>query len=105
MKSLDGHPLVKYAPVDTKVRKASFWLVPFVLDAKKLKCSVARFIETVQKDGVGVYKIMWPLMAKKPVAAELIGNTIGFWVHPTYAKGDIAAAVKAFRKVADQMMK
>ena len=27
------------------------------------------------------------------------------WVHPTYAKDHIAAAVKAFRKVADQMMK
>ena len=48
---------------------------------------------------------MWPLMAKKPVAADLIGNTIGFWVHPTYAKGHIVAAVKAFCKVADKMMK
>ena len=105
LKLMAGHPLVRFPPVDTKVRKASFWLVPFVLDVKKLKCSVAQFIETVQKDGVGVYKIMWPLMAKKPVAMGLIGNTIGFWVHPTYAKGDIAAAVKAFRKVADAMMK
>ena len=105
IRSLTGHPLVKYAPVDTKVRKASFWLVPFVLDANKLKCSVARFIEKVQAEGVGAYKIMWPLMAKKPVAAELIGITIGFWVHPTYAKGDIAAAVKAFRKVAGAMIK
>ena len=48
---------------------------------------------------------MWPLMAKKLVAMGLIGNTIGFWVHPTYAKGDTAAAVKAFRKVADAMVK
>jgi hypothetical protein len=79
--------------------------VPFVLDAKKLKCPVSRFIETVQKEGVGVYKIMWPLMVKKPVATELVGNTIGFWVHPTYAKDHIVAAVKAFRTVADRMMK
>ena len=105
LKLMAGHPLVRFAPVDTKVRKASFWLVPFVLDAKKLKCSVARLIETVQKEGVGVYKIMWPLMAKKPVAADLICSTIGFWVHPTYSKDHIAAAVKAFRKFADAMMK
>ena len=105
VKSLGGHPLVRYAPVDTNERRASFWLVPFVLDAKRLKCSVARFIETVQGEGAGVYKIMWPLMAKKPVAAELMGGTIGFWVHPTYAKGDVVAAVRAFRKVADAMMK
>ena len=40
MKGLEGHPLVKYAPVDTKDRQNAFWLVPFVLDTSKLKCTI-----------------------------------------------------------------
>ena len=40
MKGLEGHPLVKYAPVDTKDRQNSFWLVPFVLATSKLKCTI-----------------------------------------------------------------
>ena len=105
LKGLAGHPLVRYAPIDTKVRRASFWLVPFVLDRRLLKCPVSRFIEAVQAEGAGAYKIMWPLMAEKPVARSLIDDSIGFWVHPTYSLRDIAASVRAFRKVADRMMK
>ena len=96
---LKDHPLVKYAPVDTAERKASFWLMPFVLDDKKLKISIADFIEKMQRAGAPVYKIMWPLMAKAPIAAKLIPNTIGFWVHPTYEEKDLKSAIAVFNKM------
>lgn len=103
--ALAGHPLVRIAPVDTEERRASFWLVPFVLDAGRLRCTVGEFIEAVQAEGVGAYRILWPLMADRPVAASLAADTIGFWVHPVYTMRHIAADVKAFRKVAAAMMK
>ena len=104
-KGLASHPLVRYAPVDTAARQASFWLMPFVLDARKLRCPVAKFVEAVQAEGVGAYKIMWPLLADLPVARSLVGDTIGFWVHPTYSPAHVRAAVRAFNKVAAALMK
>ena len=103
--ALAGHPLVRRVPVDTPARTASFWLMPFVLDARKLTCSVAEFIERVQAEGVGVYKIMWPLMAERSTARRLIDATIGFWVHPTYSPAHVRAAAKAFCRVAERLMK
>lgn len=100
IKGLANHPLVKIAPVDTAKRRASFWLVPFVLDESKLDCSVAEFIEKLQAKGAGVYRIMWPLMAEKSVARHLERNTIGFWVHPTRTLRDIARDIRIFRETA-----
>ena len=105
LKGLAGHPLVAIPPVDTPKRAASFWLVPFVLDASKLRRPVSEFIEAVQAKGAGAYRILWPLMASTPVAADLIGRTIGFWVHPTYSTDDIRRTVLAFCAVADKMMR
>ena len=95
-----GQSLVSHWPVDTKARQASFWLVPFVLDERKLKVPVDRFIEAMQAAGVGAYKIMWPLPKAMPTASRLIPNTLGFWVHPTYTSEEIKADVAAFEKVA-----
>ncbi len=44
IKGLKGHPLIKYLPVDTPERQNCFWLVPFVLDTSKLKCTMKEFI-------------------------------------------------------------
>ena len=100
MKGLKGHPLVAVPPVDTKSRRASFWLVPFVLDAAKLGCTVTAFIERLQAEGALAYRILWPLMDDQPVARDLLSRTVGFWVHPTYTLRDISKTVAAFRKVA-----
>ena len=97
-KGLAGHPLVLVPPVDTAERKASFWLMPFVLDQSKLSCPVSSFIELMQKMGAPVYKVMWPLMAHAPTAESLVSNTIGFWVHPTYTLRDAAKALAAFER-------
>ena len=97
-KGLAGHPLVRIPPVDTPERRASFWLMPFVLDQSKLKCSVASFIELLQRRGAPVYKVMWPLMAHEPVAASLVPDTIGFWTHPTYTLRDAAKALVEFER-------
>ena len=94
-----GQSLVKCWPVNTKEREASFWLVPFVLDEKRLKCSVSTFIEALQDKGVGAYKVIWPLPKKLPQAAKLMKNTLGFWVHPTSAIKDMKADVAAFEAV------
>ena len=91
--------VIREWPVDTAERKASFWLVPFVIDREKLKYPVSTFIEMLQAEGVGAYKIMWPLMAQKKVAKELIHNTVGFWVHPTFTRKDMDADLAAFAKV------
>lgn len=104
---LDGltdHELVKIPPLDTPERKASFWLMPFVLDESKLKCTVERFIERLQEEGALAYKIMWPMMADKPVATELRRATVGFWVHPTYSLKDVRHTVSIFKRVAAQMV-
>ena len=99
VKGLAADPLVRVAPVDTKIRRASFWLVPFVLDAAKLTCSVGAFIEALQAEGAGAYRILWPLMAERPVARRLIENTVGFWVHPTYTMSEIRKTIRIFRKI------
>jgi dTDP-4-amino-4,6-dideoxygalactose transaminase len=96
---LSENPIVKILPVNSAERRASFYLVPFVLDENKLKVPVSKFIDALQAENVCAYKILWPLMAKKPVAAYLIKNTVGFWVHPVYAKKEILEAVRAFNKV------
>ena len=100
-----GQTLVRQWPVDTKLRKASFWLVPFVLDEHKLKAPVGKFIEAMQKEGVGAYKVMWPLPKVLPMASHLVPNTIGFWVHPTYSSKEIQADIAAFEKVAAEMVR
>ena len=135
MKGLAGHPLVRYAPVDTPARRNSFWLVPFVLRKERLTVPVSRFIRAVQAEGVGAYAILWPEMygegafvnrrgfgarnypfgdpassridytrVKCPVAHEMAGATIGFWAHPTYTLKHVAAAIRAFNKVAAAYM-
>lgn len=100
-KGLAGHPLLKQVPVDTPERKASFWLMPFVLDEKKLSVSVADFIERLQEEGALAYKIMWPLMAPKKTAKRLIATTIGFWVHPTITLAEIRRTITIFKRVAE----
>jgi len=89
-------------PVDDYERRPSFWLVPFVLNPRHIRGTVKNFIERVQENGGDVYRIMWPLMAKKPVAARLIRNTIGFWVHPTLTEADIDRTVAALRKALEE---
>ncbi len=93
--------LIKAFPVDTVKRKASFWLMPFLLNEKCLRVPVSKFIETLQCHGANVYKIMWPLMANKKVAKSLIANTVGFWVHPSYTLNDIRQTIRIFREVAN----
>ena len=73
MKGLEGHPLVKYAPVDTKDRQNSFWLVPFVLDTSKLKCTMKEFIAAVQAEGACAYSVLWPEMYKEEAFAKQKG--------------------------------
>ena len=105
IKGLAKHPLVKILPVDTPTRRASFWLVPFVLDKRKLRVSVARFIEKLQAEGAGAYKIVWPLLAEKPVARRLIDSTVGFWVHPTRTLSDVRRDLEVFNRVAADLMR
>jgi dTDP-4-amino-4,6-dideoxygalactose transaminase len=136
IKGLAGHPLVKYAPVDTKERQNAFWLVPFVLDTSKLKCTMKEFIAAVQAEGAAAYSVLWPEMYKEDaftkqqgfgtarypfkdpnhrkvdytkfncsVAHSMADATISFWTHPTYTMAHIQADIKAFKKVADAMMK
>ena len=100
-----GQTLVKCWPVNTKDREASFWLVPFVLDETKLTVPVATFIEALQSEGVGAYKVIWPLPAKRPVAAKLMQNTLGFWVHPTYTLREMKADVAAFERAAERFVR
>jgi len=100
MEGLSGHPLVRRLPVDTPVRRASFWLMPFVLDAQKLRCPVSAFIERMQREGALAYKIMWPLMAERPTAAELVPDTVGFWVHPTHTLKEVRETLAVFRRLA-----
>ena len=64
IEGLKGHPLVKYLPVDSKERENSFWLVPFVLDVTKLKCTMSEFVEAVKAEGAGAYCVLWPRMYK-----------------------------------------
>lgn len=67
MKGLEGHPLIKYMPVDTEERQNSFWLVPFVLDTTKFKegITMKRFIAAVQAEGAAAYAVLWPEMYKE----------------------------------------
>jgi len=103
--ALKDDPLVRRAPVDTSIRRASFWLVPFVLDPSRLTCSVSQFIEFMQEDGASVYKIMWPQPVERPVAQELAANTIGFWVHPVYGLRHVAADLAAFRRASRRFVR
>ncbi len=98
--ALQNHPLVLSAPVDTPLRRASFWLMPFVLDPSRLACPVATFIERMQAEGALVYKILWPLLSPTPVASRLIENTVGFWVHPTIPMREIKKTIAVFRRLA-----
>jgi len=79
IEGLRGHPLVKYAPVDTKERQNSFWLVPFVLDTSKLKCTMKEFIAAVQAEGACVHSVLWPEMYKEEAFAKRRGfGTAGY---------------------------
>ena len=73
MKGLEGHPLIKYMPVDTKDRQNCFWLVPFVLDTSKLKCTMKEFIAAVQAEGACAYSVLWPEMYKEEAFAKQKG--------------------------------
>ena len=133
---LSGHPLVKYAPVDTPERENSFWLVPFVLETTRLKCSMAQFVSAVQAEGANACPVLWPEMYQEEayvsrrgfgradypfgdpahraidyakchcaMAHEIANATISFWTHPTYTLAHIHADIRAFEKVAAQMMR
>ena len=102
---LKGHPLVRALPVDTPMRRASFWLVPIVLKTEKLKVPIRTFIEALQKEGAGAYRILWPLMASRPRARKLLNSTVGFWVHPTYEARQIRADLEVFCRVAKRLSK
>ena len=65
IKALAGHPLIKYMPIDTPERQNAFWLVPFVLDTAKLKCTMKEFIAAVQAEGAFAYSVHWPEMYKE----------------------------------------
>jgi len=73
IRGLKGHPLVKYAPVDTKDRQNAFWLVPFVLDTSKLTCTMAEFIAAVQAEGANAYSVQWPEMYREEAFAKRRG--------------------------------
>ena len=73
IKGLKGHPLIKYMPVDTKERENCFWLLPFVIDTSKLKCSMKEFIAAVQAEGACAYSVLWPEMYKEEAFAERKG--------------------------------
>ena len=73
IRGLKGHPLVKYAPVDTLTRQNAFWLVPFVLKVSKLKCSMKEFIEAVRAEGAAVHSVLWPEMYKEEAFAKQRG--------------------------------
>ena len=73
MKGLEGHPLVKYPPVDTPERQNSFWLVPFVVDTSKLRCAMKEFIAAVQAEGACAYSVQWPEMYREEAYAAKKG--------------------------------
>ena len=73
IKGLEGHPLIKYMPVDTKERENCFWLLPFVIDTSKLKCTMKEFIAAVQAEGACAYSVLWPEMYKEEAFAERKG--------------------------------
>ncbi len=73
LKGLVGHPLVKYAPVDTEERQNAFWLAPFVLDTSKLKCTMKAFIAAVQAEGACAHSVLWPEMYKEEAFAQQRG--------------------------------
>jgi dTDP-4-amino-4,6-dideoxygalactose transaminase len=66
---LSGPPLVKWLPQPTPGRAPSFWLVPVVLDSRRLKKGVTArdFALALQAEGVGAYAIMWPEMPREEV--------------------------------------
>ena len=136
VEGLAGHPLVRYAPVDTPARQNAFWLAPFVLDTARLGCTRDAFVAAVRAEGANVQPVQWPEMYREeafterrgfgtarypfedpnhrridylkfhcPVARALADSTVAFATHPTYSLEHARADVRAFRKVADAMMK
>ena len=73
IKGLKGHPLIKYMPVDTKERENCFWLLPFVIDTSKLKCTMKEFIAAVQAEGACAYSVLWPEMYKEEAFSKRKG--------------------------------
>lgn len=104
-RSLGGKSPFSAWPVDTEERKASFWLVPVVLDPRALKCPVSRFAERLQEAGAPAYRILWPLMAQRKTASSLRRSTIGFWVHPVMGVKDMRAAVRVFKELIGELGK
>ena len=94
IEQLSGHPLVKYAPVDTEERQNAFWLAPFVLDVTQLKVPVYRFVEAVQAEGVAAYGILWAEMYKEEAYVERRG-----FGERAYPFGDPANRVIDYTKV------
>ena len=103
--ALSGHPAIAQLPVDTPERRASFWLVPVVLDTRRLGVDAPSFAQALQAEGAGAYAMLWPPMARRKNALRLMRSTVGFWVHPTYGTREIDRAVRAFDKVARVFMK
>jgi dTDP-4-amino-4,6-dideoxygalactose transaminase len=75
IKALKNHPLVKYAPLDTKDRQCAFWWAPFVLDTTKFKAGITtkQFIAAMAAEGVPVYSVLWPEMYKERAYVERNG--------------------------------
>lgn len=86
---LKGHPLVKYMPVDTPERQNAFWLVPFVLDTSKLKCTMKEFIAAVQAEGAAAYSVLWPEMYREEAFSKQKGfGTRAYpFKDPAFGKG------------------
>ncbi len=108
LKFIEGfknHPLVKSLPIDDEKRRASFWLVPIVIDVAKLKVSLKHFAQSLQAEGAPLYRVLWPLGEKLPNATSLTSSTIAFWVHPNYSCKIVDATLRAFDKVAKVYMK
>ncbi len=67
IKALKNHPLVMHTPFDSEERQNSFWWVPFVLDVKKLKVPMKKFISAMEAEGVPVFGPLWPELYKEEV--------------------------------------
>ena len=74
--ALSGHPAVAALPVDAEARRASFWLVPVVLDTRRLGVDAASFAQALQAEGVKKSIAAWQKdLIENP--EETIQNAMG----------------------------
>ncbi len=70
---IGNNEIIKYKPIDTEDRRSSFWLVPFVIDLKKIKCNIKQFNRAIQMEGIKIFGVQWPEMYKNEVYQKKIG--------------------------------